>query len=149
MRNLRLMGLPERSRRASVLKLSAKRCPAVIEGQPSVKAVRDLDCREGQHVQRSQTEQAAPRKVTCEIRKHLTIEHRTDRPVRVGQNHKLSARPGFPHILGVMQSAMELTQQEQPAFDTVAFFGQRFEAHLDSIQSQKVKIKRITNSIQF
>jgi hypothetical protein len=101
------------------------------------KAVRDSDYREAQHVQRSQTEQLAPKKVTREIRVRLTIKNRTDRLARVDRNHKLSARPAFPHILGVMQRAVELTQQEQPAFDT-DFFAQPFAAQFDeSISKSK------------
>jgi hypothetical protein len=72
-----------------------------------------------------------PRQVTRDIKKRLTIKNCPGRPARVDRNHKLSACPSFLQILGVMLTAMELTQQEQPAFDTGAFFGQPFDVRFD------------------
>jgi hypothetical protein len=50
----------------------------------------------------------------------VTIKRRADRPAHVDRNHKRSAGPAFPHILGVIRRAMELARQEEPAFDTGA-----------------------------
>jgi hypothetical protein len=61
----------------------------------------------------------------------LTINNLAGWPERVDRNPKPSARPAFPHILGVMQKVMELGRQEQPAFDTGASFEQPLEARFD------------------
>jgi hypothetical protein len=90
--------------------------------------VRDPDYHEGQHVQRSQTEQTALKKVTSEIRKSLTIKPRAGRPAHADRNHKQSAHSAFPHILRIMRRVMELARQEEQAFDTGIFIGRPFEA---------------------
>jgi hypothetical protein len=113
-----------------------------------VKAAPDPDYREGQHIQRSRTEHATPKKVTCEIAEWLTTTNRADRPAHADRNQKLSSRPAFPYILGVMQGVMELTEQEQPAFDTSAFFGHHLKRHLIG-ESQKAQFERIKISVLF
>jgi hypothetical protein len=51
---------------------------------------------------------------------------------QIDRNQKLSARLMLRHIMGVTQRVMERIEQEQRVFDTGAFFGQPFEAQMDS-----------------
>jgi hypothetical protein len=113
-----------------------------------VKATRDPNSRERQHIQRSQTEQAAPNEVTSERRERLTIKHRADRPPRVDRNHKLSARPALPHIRGVMQKVLESVRQEHRLPTLARSWDSGLKGNWVTAP-QKVKIEMIKIALMF